>query len=252
MNEVKSMRKTEQTLVEQMKISDMEINNRKELLNIDEKDVQRLVECKTIIEVNIEDIVETFYEKQTMVNEIALLIGDADTLKRLHYALRGYVLDLFSGYYDTEYVNNRLRIGMVHKRIGVEPKLYLFAVKTLKNILNQILKESIEDETERINALGALDKLIYFDTTLIFDTYIESLVDEIRTEKQKTEQYAKSLEAKVAERTKQLEALSRIDPLTNLNNQRAMYDTLRKEILNAKRDKTTLSLCPAKSFQLRA
>ncbi|MFO1353204.1 MAG: protoglobin domain-containing protein [Acinetobacter sp.] len=30
------------------------------------------------------------------------------------------MVELFSGNYDANYVNNRLRIGLVHKRIGVE------------------------------------------------------------------------------------------------------------------------------------
>lgn len=55
---------------------------------------------------------------QTSVAEIALVIGDADTLARLRNAQRRCILDLFSGVllYDLEYVNNRLcGIGVVHK-----------------------------------------------------------------------------------------------------------------------------------------
>ena len=236
------MKKTELTLVEQLKISDIEINNRKDLLNLTRDDVNALIESKSVIEENIDSIVDIFYENQTQIDEISLLIGDSDTLKRLHTALRKYIVDLFSGYYDSEYVNNRLRIGMVHKRIGVEPKLYLSAVRTLKNIVINILENAIEDQKQVKKILSALDKLLYFDITLVFDTYIGSLISEIENAKQKTEIYARSLEEKVAERTKQLEELSRVDPLTNLYNQRAMYDYLRRELLNAKRNSTKLSL----------
>ena len=236
------MNRTSQTLVEQMKISDIEIDNRKDLLDLAPEDVEVLTKYKSLIEGKIEEIVEIFYDIQTKVDEISLLIGDADTLMRLQNALRKYIIDLFSGYYDTEYVNNRLRIGLVHKRIGVEPKLYLAAVRVLKNILLNILKISIKNKEDFYKVESALDKLLNFDITLVFDTYIGSLVGEIETAKERAETYAKSLEDKVQERTKQLEELSRVDPLTSIYNQRAMYDYLRHQLMAVKRNKMNLSL----------
>jgi len=67
-------------------------------------------------------------------------------------------------------------------------------------------------------------------------------VGEIETAKKRTEVYAKSLEEKVEERTRQLEEQARIDPLTNICNQRAMQEALRKELAVAKRRQTILSL----------
>jgi len=212
-----------------------------ELLNLNIINLKSLSNYKSIIEENVDFIIDKFYEKQTDIEEISLLIGDIDTLKRLKVAQHKYIMDLFSGHYDSEYVNSRLRIGMVHKRIGVEPKLYLSAVRILKELVSEVLENLIEDKKELSSTLDILDKLLYFDTTLVFDTYIESLVGEIKTAKSKTEVYAQSLEKKVTERTKQLEEQAKIDPLTKLYNQRAMYESLRREILTAKRRQTKLS-----------
>ncbi|MDX1795401.1 MAG: GGDEF domain-containing protein [Hydrogenovibrio sp.] len=234
--------RTDKTLLEQMQISEVEILARMELLELTAEDLEQLSQNKPLMEENIDAIVEEFYEKQTQIDEVSILIGDAETLTRLTSAQRKYVIDLFSGNYDGEYVNNRLRIGMVHKRIGVEPKLYLSAVLTLKRIIIRVLKQNIETESELNATLETLEKLIYFDTTLVFDTYIDSLVGEIENAKRKTELYAKGLEEKVAERTAQLERQATLDPLTNIYNQRAMQEVLRKEIALAKRRKTRLSL----------
>lgn len=225
-----------------MQISDVEISYRMELLGLDNDALGLLSNHKTLIEDNIDIIVDEFYEKQTEIDEISLLIGDADTLRRLRNAQRKYVIDLFSGVYDSEYVNNRLRIGMVHKRIGVEPKLYLSAVKTLKELIINVLKKNINNDDVLEQTFDTLDKLFYFDTTLVFDTYIDSLVGEIESAKRKTEAYAKSLEDKVAERTRQLEEQARLDPLTGLFNRRAMQDVLRRELVGAKRRESILSL----------
>lgn len=235
------MRRTQQTLVEQMKISDVEIKRRMELLDLKNDDLQLLRSHKILIEESLDVIVNEFYAKQTAIDEIALLIGDADTLQRLQMAQRTYVLDLFSGHFDTEYVNNRLRIGLIHKRIGVEPKLYLSAVYTLKKIIREKLRTLLNDEEVFYLTLDALDKLFYFDVTFVFDTYIDSLVEEIKTAQRRTEAYAQSLENKVAERTKQLEEMAKIDPLTGVCNQRAMSEWMRREIAVAKRNLSKLT-----------
>jgi diguanylate cyclase (GGDEF)-like protein len=224
-----------------MQISDADIEQRMELLGLTREKLDHLTQYKALIEENIDIIVDEFYEKQTEIDEISLLIGDADTLFRLRAAQRKYVVDLFAGQYDSEYVNNRLRIGMVHKRIGVEPKLYLSAVMTLKYLINSILRSNINNAEQTETALDILDRLLYFDTTLVFDTYIGSLVGEIETAKRRTEAYAKSLEKKVAERTRELEKQAKLDPLTNIYNQRAMKDELRRELALAKRRGTKLS-----------
>ncbi len=235
------MVRTSQTLLEQMKISDVDIVDRKGVLNLTKMDLDILASHQELIEDNIDIIVEEFYHSQTSNDEISLLIGDAETLNRLVAAQRKYCLDLFSGGYGADYVNNRLRIGLIHKRIGVEPKLYLSAVRTLKVIIFQTLKKHIKDEEQLSLTIDAVDKLIYFDTTLVFDAYIDSLVGETENAKRKAEIYAQDLEKKVAERTRQLEEQAKTDPLTGIYNQRAMQSMLTRELVVAKRRKTKLS-----------
>jgi len=236
------MDNTKKTLLEQLQINESEIARRKLLLGITEIDEQLLFECKKLVIDQIDHIVTDFYKQQTSIDEIAMLIGDADTLTRLHAAQRSYVLGLFDGFYDMEYVNNRLRIGMVHKRIGVEPKLYLSAVKTLRDTIHKTLDEHLADKSYLQRITAALDKLLYFDTTLVFDTYIRALLTEVESAKDRVESYALELEQKVAERTRELQELSQHDSLTGLFNQRALNEYLRRQFAFARRQNKSFTL----------
>ena len=236
------MNQTQKSLAEQMQIHDLEIARRKELLGFTKQDGDLLAACRGVILDQAEALVETFYRKQTAVNEIAMIIGDADTLARLRAAMTRYTIDLFSGNYGEEYVNNRLRIGLVHKRIGVAPKYYLSAMRILKSLLMDVHGEHLANKPYREETLQALDKLLYFDNELVFDTYIRSLLSEIESAKDKAMQYALSLEEQVAERTRELEQLSRQDPLTGLYNQRFFMEALRCELARAQRANTPLAL----------
>ncbi len=229
---------TDQTLLQQMRITEADIEGRKLLLGFSEADAATLLACRPLIEKEVHGLVSDFYTMQTSIDEIALLIGDADTLNRLRKAQSRYVLDLFDGVYDLEYVNNRLRIGLVHKRIGVEPKLYLAAIHSLKSMLFALIRDILPDQNERRATLNALDKLLSFDITLVFETYIRSLVSEIEIAKTRAEEYAHGLERK----TQQLEELSRTDSLTGLMNRRFLFEQIMKAIRAAQRRSEPLSL----------
>lgn len=238
----KLMRATDKTLSEQMKIHDAEIFHRKELINFSDSDAKLLKNCQGIIQQQLDQLVTEFYEFQISFDEVALIIGDADTLQRLIAAQKDYIMSLFDGVYDLEYTNKRLRIGLVHKRIGVEPKYYLSAVKALKDKLSKIIRDEISEVEIRSATVNALDKLLSFDVELVFDTYIRSLVTAMESAKNKSERYALGLEEQVAERTKELHELARRDGLTGLYNHRAFLEFLKRDIASAKRNNLPLTL----------
>jgi diguanylate cyclase (GGDEF)-like protein len=249
-NMVCIMKITDQTLLEQMKISDHEIERRKDMFDITDDLVETLAACKPMMVENLDTVTEAFYTRQIEFSEIALTIGDADTLQRLKQSMRRYITELFEGYYDSEYVNKRLRVGKVHKQIGVTPKLYVSAVGMLQSNLTDIINNCNETSCklgkegpsgcEKVKK--AISKMLLFDIHLVFETYIGTMMAELQSAKEEVEIYAKSLEQKVAERTKQLQDLSVKDPLTNLFNQRAFYDYLRRDLMSAERQKRPLSL----------
>ncbi|WP_019385833.1 diguanylate cyclase domain-containing protein [Acinetobacter venetianus] len=223
------MKPTDQTLMKQMHISSEEIEYRKSLLSLTNKELMSLVQLGIMLAPLLDQVVIEFYQQQTSVVEIATLIGDVDTLSRLQRAQRQYVTELFSGSYDANYVNNRLRIGLVHKRIGVEPKLYLSAIYHLKTRLMSLVYEQLGDTEQFHEVSCTLEKLFMFDISLVVETYVWSLVSELKTSKEKIEQYANVLE----DRAQQMEALSQTDALTGLLNVRHLNSILNATICAA-------------------
>ena len=232
--------KTEESLLQQSRIDEFEIERRKVLFGFGPADAAALIQARPYVLPVLDAMVDEFYRRQTENADIALIIGDSETLRRLHRAQRHYVDDLFSGIYGEDYVNNRLRIGVVHKRIGVAPKYYLSALGTLRELVHDAIEARVPDAARAAQVKDAIDKLIYFDTALVFDAYIRSMLAEIETVKEMAVRYARGLEEKVAERTRELETLARHDALTGLLNRRAFDEALRLEITRAKRGATRL------------
>ena len=239
------LRLTDMTLAEQMKITERDIADRKALMGFTEEDAKYLVAAKDTVIEHLDEIVGVFYDRQTSFPEIQLLIGDAETFNRLHSSMKRYVMELFEGFYDEEYVNKRLRIGKVHKRIGVSPKLYISAIYHLEEAVLRYVTDPSKQDTDCVTCSGvqgALHKLLSLDVQFVFDTYIASLVSEVEAAKAQVEEYAEGVEETVAERTRQLEELSRRDKLTGLFNQRSFYEQLRRELSVAERNQQVISL----------
>ncbi|SIO19192.1 GGDEF domain-containing protein [Halodesulfovibrio marinisediminis] len=239
------MRPTDFTLNEQLRITTHEISRRKHLLDLTDDEIKTLNEAKPIILSDLENITNLFYKELVEMEGAPQLIGDAETLHRLKNYLQRYVRTLFEGPYDMDYVQSRLRIGLVHKRIGVPPKLYIAAYK----ILSRILRGKLRSESKKISCevcsgrSGALEKVMLFDLVFVFDTFIQSLVNEVSQSKQNLEEYARELEVTVHNRTKQLKEQASKDGLTGLFNQRTFFEHLRAEVSRSQRRADTFSLC---------
>jgi diguanylate cyclase (GGDEF)-like protein len=235
-------RRTDESLLQQFRIDDFEISGRKVLFGFAPSDAETLFAARAHVLGALDAVVDEFYRRQTEIEDVALIIGDSETMRRLRIAQRRYVDDLFSGIYDEDYVNNRLRIGLVHKRIGLEPKYYLSALGMLRQILHAAVAASLQDAPHAARVTAALDKLLDFDTAFVFDAYFRSVLSEVEAVKEGALRYARTLEDKVAQRTRELEMLSRHDALTGLLNRRAFADSLRQELARARRTSTPIAV----------
>ncbi|MDA1000684.1 MAG: GGDEF domain-containing protein [bacterium] len=228
---------TRQSLAEQLKITEWEVEERLKLLNFTPPDIEALIRCHEFILQNAEKLVEEFYTHQTTIPEVTLIIGDADTLERVKSSLKGYIIELFEGEYDLEYVNKRLLIGKTHQRIGVSPKLYFSAIHTLVTLLTNEIEQHLKAK-EAEETKSALRKLLMLDLQLVMDTYMGSLVSEVTKAKDKAEAYAESM----ADQSRRLRDIARKDFLTDLYNHRALQDELRRQIAAARRYQNPLAL----------
>jgi len=238
------MKRTELSLGEQLHITPQEIARRRELFGITAAEEQLLRGAGQALALREASIVAEFYADQVATPEIERLIGDAETLSRLKHHLARYLRTLFSGVYDDLYVLSRLRVGMVHNRIGVPPKLYISSVHTLLNILRRHLREAQpQGDCAHCAALNsALEKTLLFDLSLVFDTYIHALVAQVERGKEELTEYAQGLELEVTRRTMQLAELALNDPLTGLPNRRALFETLPRQLAQTQRSGAALSL----------
>jgi rsbT co-antagonist protein RsbR len=99
-------------------------------------------------------------------------------VRRVKKLQREYFLGLFSGRLDLAYVEDRLRVGAAHERIGLAPKWYLGGYgRYLRLLLDRFFTDLPADEAQA--AYRSVTKLVAFDMALAMDTYIAANLDTV-------------------------------------------------------------------------
>lgn len=157
---------------EDFRLDAAEVTRRKKFLEFTDEDIARLKELHQQLSGDADFFVEGFYAHLLSFDELHDLLRDAATLERLKRTQSAYFSQLTAGDYGDEYIQNRIRVGAAHERVGLEPKWYLGAYcKYLALMLPRIAKDK-DPSSEK--SIIALLKILFLDMGITIDTYINA------------------------------------------------------------------------------
>lgn len=173
------------SLSQELNIDEDEIRRRKEFLEFDKADVDRLKEINELAIRYADEVIEDFYKHLLSFEETRAFFADAHLLARVKNAQKQYFLRLTQGVYDARYVEDRLRVGNVHERTGLPVKSYLgmysFYLRAVAKRLRAIYKDDLDTAFDIFLSLG---KLTFLDIGLAIDTYVDSRERTIREQQE--------------------------------------------------------------------
>ena len=153
-------------------IDDAEIARRRLFFGIDDSIAGHIGSLHDVFADDSADLSGDFYDHLLAQPELQALIADPATLERLKRSLRRYFQSLTAGAYGDAYVEERLRVGLVHHHVGLAPKWYIGAYRLYLSRLLPVLWARSGAEAETFApALDALMRLIFFDMSLALETY---------------------------------------------------------------------------------
>jgi rsbT co-antagonist protein RsbR len=166
------------THLNRLGFDEAEIATRRAFFEIQDEDLARLGKLRPMAEAHSIEIVDALYELILAHPETRTFFPDTATLMRVKGMQRQYFLGLFSGVLDSAYVENRLRVGAAHERIGLAPKWYIGAYARYLRLLLGRLFAGLSSE-EATAAHSSATKLVMFDMTLALDTYIAAQLESV-------------------------------------------------------------------------
>jgi signal transduction histidine kinase len=151
-----------------------EIDDRLSFLGFAEADRRLLAGLRPLFESHADRLVSAFYRHLLSYDGTRHLLADPAIKNRLLRKQRDYLLSLAGPDIDDAYVEERIRIGQVHARIGLGPRYYLGAYALYFSLLAPLIAQEHRGDGEQTQqALAALIKLLMLDAQLAMDAYIE-------------------------------------------------------------------------------
>jgi rsbT co-antagonist protein RsbR len=161
-----------------LKLDDREIDSRRAFFEITPEDLRRLAGLRAHAEKHSAEIVEALYELIMGHPETRTFFPDQATLTRVKGLQRLYFMGLFAGDCDRGYVEDRLRVGAAHERIGLAPKWYIGAYGRYMRLFQDRLMTDLTPNEAKA-AYQSLTKMVAFDMALAIDTYILANLDTV-------------------------------------------------------------------------
>ena len=154
----------------------------KAFVGFTENDVKALKELLPIVTTHADAIVDLFYGNVEFYPELMKVISDAGSnINKLKAAQKRYLLELFEGDYGESYFERRLKIGVVHNRIGLTPRWYLGSYSTYIQAITPLIMRKYRFNGAKCNqAILALNKIISIDSQLAIDTYIHGVMLDLK------------------------------------------------------------------------
>jgi rsbT co-antagonist protein RsbR len=162
-----------------LKLDEDELRSRRSFCELTDQDLARLQSLRGFAEKHTAEIVNAFYDLLLSHEQTRKFFPDEATIRRVKRTQSEYFLGLFEGRCDIVYVEDRLRVGAAHERIGLAPKWYLAAYRKYLELLREKLIAALPP-AEATAAFSSIQKIVFFDVTLAIDTYIAANIETLQ------------------------------------------------------------------------
>ncbi len=213
------------TLCDQLQITPEELRTRLAFLSFSPEDQQNLGEIGEVICSHVDEMITEFYDHLIRFEELREILFAPDLVQRLKRTQRQYLLSLGQLADDLEYAEGRLRIGFAHERVGLKQKWYLGAYSKLFELIVQRLTARYSGDARRLSSLIlTLNRILTLDEIFVVETYYQATMQRLESSLQQ-----------LSEAHHQLIEISRLDPLTQVSNRRALMESLELELRRSRR-----------------
>ncbi|BCX81785.1 polar amino acid transport system substrate-binding protein [Methylomarinovum caldicuralii] len=152
-----------------------EIRQRKDFLEFTAKDQALLRRYRHRLPPCAHTFVRAFYRHLGRFPPLKQLLSDPARLQRLRASQQRYFRILLQDRCNAAYIHDRLRIGEVHHRIGLDLKWYTGVyAHYLIHLLPRLWRDADLDDGTREALTAALIRKVFFDMGLGIDTYVEA------------------------------------------------------------------------------
>lgn len=161
---------TEQTVMANVGITAAELERRKQYVGLGPDDMACLAAIRELITKNVDSLVDTFFAHLAPLSEAKVLLGYKELASQVRELKRAHILEMVGGRYDLDYALQRIRLGLLYGRVGLETKVFVGAFQRVLGRAGElIIADSPENGFARYLAL---QKVAFLDIGIHTDILV--------------------------------------------------------------------------------
>ena len=169
-----------------------------QFMNIGRETRLHLSEFWTVVLPQLPDILSGFYEHVAAVPALAKLVGQETP--RLKKAQQAHWERLFSGRFDEAYFNGVRTIGLIHNKIGLEPRWYIGGYNYVLSRLTDLATRTYRWSPDKLRAvLRATNSAVMLDMDIAISVYQEAMLADRAQRGQKLDVLMQAFEVKASD-----------------------------------------------------
>lgn len=157
-----------------------------------------LQEFWQIAQPHLPDILEGFYRHVGSIPALATMVGNE--VPRLKKAQGSHWERLFSGRFDDEYFNGVRTIGLIHNKIGLEPRWYIGGYNYVLGQLTDIAIQAYRGKRLQ-PVIRAINAAVLLDIDVAVSVYQEALLEDRAKRGKQVEVLIKEFEKIITEKS---------------------------------------------------
>ena len=184
------------SLLIEMGLSDKERKHRLALLGVDRATRRELAKLIRIIRPHLPRLVDKWFDMESADPAMSGLLAYARSRGHLGPGMIHQLESMAAGRYGAAYFESRLKVGLIHERVGVEPSWYMGAWRSIADLIRGVLEESRVPPAEALAMLAAMERMVQFDQVLALDAYFHAKNSELVKAGEKLKKLAGELQKK--------------------------------------------------------
>src|SRR5262249_27181952 len=135
---------SEKALMREMGLSEPNIERRRKYVALGPDDYGQIASIKEIVLHHAEEALPSFFNYLSALEEARALFANRELAERVRFLQREHIVSMVQGDYGLPYVEQRLTLGLLYSRAGLDVRVFLGAFHHLLRSLGQAIMKRFE------------------------------------------------------------------------------------------------------------
>lgn len=157
----------------EMGVNESTVERRKKIVALESSDLARIGTIAEIVRPRVEQYTATFFDYLTGQEEARSLLSNRSLLDKVKRLEQAHLLGLVSGDYGLKYARERIELGLLYAKAGLDTRVFLGAFHhLLRNVGAGVMQAYERKPLEGFDNFMSLKKVAFFDMGLTVDVLV--------------------------------------------------------------------------------